>query len=387
MESLIINSVVILACAGFFAWRGYEYGLIQNIKGFISIVSAYLACYFFSAVVAELLAQYFGWQPVPSYIAAAVILFVTVSFLIRFSLQLLIDKLEEHDVEPARVAGSAAGVVLGLLLGILVVWTGNIVYDAIHIRTQNTAVLETRELDPVRKLTGDLVGEAVGYVVQHKTGDDRLTPAVTTNLISDPVGMTHKIIAVSKSESIKIFFTDPAIQEMMRQNRFDELTRQPAFIEMMKQPVNREVFGTLSMSIKEAGLTEEQRIARLVTDMWQKSQRLLNDPRFLAMANNPEYRALLGNPAALLASPALGEFADIVFSDAPLAPLPDTPAGVHEAEFAPPVAPVSSIEQTPPIETSQEPTIYRWTDENGRIHFSENKPEGDYEVETTTLRH
>lgn len=404
MESLFINSLIVLACCGYFAARGYENGVIRTIQRACSAVSAYVACYFFTGFVADLISRYSSWQGGVAYFAAALLLFVSVTILVQYLLESVIEHLEEREIEPAQHAGLMAGFVLGSLLGLLAVWTLNILYDAYEVRRGGAASLQARELDPVRRLAGGMVGGTVRYAIQHKT-DDQLTPAVAAELTSDPVGVSKKIMAMSNSDSVKLFFGDRAIQEMLEQNRFDDIAQQQLFKNMMLEPANREALEILSSAVKNADqLTPEQRSIHLLADIWQKGQRLVRDPRFQALSEKPEYRALLANPSApaLMASPVMGELADILFSAAPpLSPVPvmappaerPTPGPVEAPDRLATVerprweaAPPANESEATEDEAGRGAVIYRWTDEKGRVHFSENKPEGIDNVQATPLR-
>ena len=413
-----INAVVVLACVAFFAWRGYQHGVLRTLQRLLSILSAYIACYFFTEVLAEFLKAAFALNVVLSYLASAALLLVGVSFVVNLLLSQLItqremDKAAEqesededdvHEQEPRYRAGMAVGVLLGAFLGLFTVWLVGISLDAMTLNTQGPAALVARTADPVRIVAGNMVGGAVGYVVEYKTGEQSLAPDVAARLIADPVVTSQMIADVSKSEELRQFFADASVRMLMQENKVDELQLHPSFQKLMSAAQTRAFLDILGVTVKtNAELSADARAAQLLTEMYRKARRIQTDPRYTALSQKPEFQQLLHNPspAALLTNPMVKELGDIIFSDTGSTQLVGKDLVIAEGseqnykavakpqwESVATTEPESSTttaadDEAATVEASAEASnvIYRWTDEYGQKHFSQTKPTGNYALE------
>jgi hypothetical protein len=399
--SMAINAVVLLACVVSFGWRGYRRGVLRTLQRLISILSGYVACYFFAGALAQFLKTAFALNIFLSYIISAALLLCGVAFITHLLLSRLSVRVEDEAAEsgdeqntdeeqeidkPAYPAGMIVGIVLGCVMGLLTVWLAGITIDAVALHTEGPGGLVYRTTDPVRKMAGNMVGGAVGYVVEQKTGHESLVPDLTAHLIADPVAMSQQIAEVSKSDEMKQFFSDPAIQLLMQENKIDELQRNEKFQTLINLPQTKIFLDVLSTSAnKNDVLTQETRAAHLLTDLYRKARRIQTDSRFVALVDKPEFQRLLQNPspAELMTNPLLKELAEIAFSN------PPATASVHndtliregvEQSFQTVEKPQwAPVDATPVADDAA--VIYRWTDAQGQKHFSQTRPEGDYPLE------
>jgi uncharacterized membrane protein required for colicin V production len=75
----MIVDIAIIAFIGFFAWRGWQRGLIVSLMGLVGFVAATLAAVFGYPAVSVLIRTPLGLSKGTSYIAAAIAIFVLVS--------------------------------------------------------------------------------------------------------------------------------------------------------------------------------------------------------------------------------------------------------------------------------------------------------------------
>ena len=112
----------------------------------------------------------------------------------------------------------------------------------------------------------------------------------------------------------------------------------------------------------------ERELAQQVTDIWERTQRVKNHPRFQAIVSDPEFIAVAqsGNPLALLTDSRLLELADIIFEDDG-----NPTRGSSDLSGDLPGLPTGEPDGSAPRQTQ----IYQWTDSSGRLHFSDQGPE------------
>jgi len=325
-----INLVLWLGCTGFFAWRGYNRGVIHSTKGLLSVLSAYVVSYFLVGIVADFLQKFFTLPTPLSYLFAILILFFGTSILVRYLVGVYTKRLELQDEEQeferelARVPGAVIGCAIGCILGVILVWFSGIMMDTVQLKQKGVQSFSDRQVDPLRKIAGNVVGGAVGFVVAQKTGENSLAPTMVAKLISDPVDTSQQLSQLKNSDDVK---------------------------------------------------------------------RIQSDPRFIALSQKPEFQALRDHPTptALLTSPVLKELTEIIFSQSHSSAVTHenaSSATPQEQKFdAVKKTEWENVKEEPTEASSDQSsnddghTIYRWTDEQGVKHFAQKKPEGNYSLE------
>lgn len=386
-EIFVINGLILLSCIGWLGWRGYEYGVIRTLQRVMSLGAAYTACYFAMVPVASWMQAQFAVPFIPAYLLSAAISFLSVAFAVGYLIKILADYVENRGVEPAHIPGALLGVVLGAVLGIITVWLGGMMLDA--YRLQSAAVVQTEIQDPVRKLAGDLIGNAVQQSLSPKMEEGSLVPVLTSQLLSNPVNLTQQVMKVSQSEALRALFSDLQAQQLMLSDQIEDLQDHPHFKALMELPEAEEVFALLGERVAVGqNIGRREKVARLLADMYQKVSRVQQDPRFLKLAEKPEFKQLAQNPSpvAMLANPVLSELAEIIFNPAPLL-APVTYQRLEPLAWEESTSTEEVVVSEEEIPASEGLLMYRWTDERGRKYYSENKPSGDYEVEVIPLSH
>jgi hypothetical protein len=152
------------------------------------------------------------------------------------------------------------------------------------------------------------------------------------------------------------------------------------FQQLLQNPDMQAIISSSDESAKRAA-TEK------MIQAWQKVTTLKNDSRVLDIMKDPAFQAQLNSPnkLPLLMNPKLRELSEIIFSNdlgseraAPgiQAPAPqksnvhytleDITQGTGEKTKA-----VEALSETHKREELPEEKIYRWTDENGKVHYSD----------------
>jgi uncharacterized membrane protein required for colicin V production len=387
----LISESLVFFCALWLAWRGYERGVIRTLQRFVAILCAYVGCYFLTAPLAEFLQPLMGLPLIPSYLVSAVIAFVVITVLVEKSITVLADHVENRGIEPAKIPGAILGGLLGSVLGLLLAWTVGILLDSYLF--QQHPRMKPPAPDPVRTTAGNIIGNVVEQGLAESLGDESLVPALTSKLLANPVGLTQQVMHVSQSDAMRALFADPYAQQLMLSQQTEALKNHVHFQTLMALPEAREIFLLLSdQAVAGEGTDAQDRVAHLLSDMYQKVSRLQHDPRFLNLAQKPEFKQLAQNPSpvAMLANPALSELAEIIFDPAPASSLPATLIQLEPLQWEVPEEAFSEEEEQaldPDRETAAPEglVMYRWTDANGRKHYSETRPTEDYEVEVVRL--
>jgi len=386
--NLISESLVFL-CALWLGWRGYEHGVIRTLQRFVAILCAYVVCYFLTRPLAEIIQSLAGLQMIPAYLVSAGVGFIGVALLVEKSITVLADHVENRGVEPAKIPGAVLGGILGGLLGLLLAWLVGILLDSYLL--QQHPRMKTSAPDPVRTTAGNMIGRIVEQGMIESLGKESLVPALSSKLLVDPIGLTQQVMQVSQSEAMRALFSDLQAQQLMLARQTEALQQHPRFKALMASPEAEEIFTLLGENtVKNEAVDTHEKVARLLSDMYQKVSRVQHDPRFLTLAEKPEFKQLAANPSpvAMLANPALSELAEIIFHPAPASSAPIAFQRIEPLQWEPsiPEEPVMAMEEETP--SSEEGFVmYRWTDAKGRKHYSETRPVEDYEVEVIRLSH
>lgn len=403
---MLTSITILLVFILFFSWRGFSKGAGKTLQGLLTLILAYSGTYYFVAWLSEILQRQQSWSSPVSYIAASLILFLGISFLLKLLFLLFRALLnrrrnEENNQPSARITGALLGAVLGCFLGLLGVWMAGILQDAATMRQGGNTRYDTHSLDIeveediVKKSAGQLMGSLAGFALESQMGEGSSLPSLASSLIAEPFGMSEKISQMIQSDSLKQLFVDPINQKYLFDKNVDALLRSDAFINLMASPETVDLLLLMSggedRSEKSNDDTSEERdnsdksrlVAKQLIDLWYKSLALQQDPRFTALMEDPEFRANLENPnaLALLTDPKIHQVAEIVFS------LDESTVSIPKERQSLRSLPSSNWQQLNETIDGEDKDkkgkmIYRWIDERGKKHFSEEKPEGNFSVES-----
>ena len=107
---------------------------------------------------------------------------------------------------------------------------------------------------------------------------------------------------------------------------------------------------------------------------WSRVQTIKHDPRVIAILNDPEFQQQLNsaNKLPLMMNPKLNQLTEIIFNSETI---PANGMGayqvrdINEANMGANTAPVTN--NSAGEDSNPATTIYRWTDENGQVHYSD----------------
>jgi len=325
-----INLALWLGCTGLFAWRGYNRGVIRSVQGLLGVLSAYAASYFLVGSFADFLQKSFALPTPLSYLFAMLVLFFGTSSLVRYLLDVYIKRLEmqdeelEYEREPARVSGAVIGSVIGCILGVILVWFSGIMMDTVQLKQKGVQSFSDRQVDPLRKIAGNMVGGAVGFVVAQKTDENSLAPTMVAKLISNPVDTSQQLSQLKDSDDIKRIQSDPRFIALSQKPEFQSLRDHPTPEAILSSPILKELTDIIFSQNHSSPVTHENANSATTQD------------QVFEAGKKSEWEKVKEEPTE------------------------------------------TSSDQSPNDEGH---TIYRWTDEQGVKHFSQKKPEGNYSLE------
>lgn len=396
-----ITTIVFFALLAFFTWRGYQKGFIGSITRVLGWIVAYPAAIVFTKPTAKLLMQHTALDGLLVYFIAGSAIFLLVSFLVSVLLNLLAKLIPETDATQvgSRIGGASVGVLMGALVGLLVVYAIGLVLTPKvqpmqYEQTDNMPVTDNAEPTSRAPATGvphvrdlaksndsfieasakKLIGNAAATAVDLAL-DDKTTTQITKAFVENPQTMLTHVQQVANDGQMKNLIADEKIQSILTTGDTHALMRDPAFKELMNNPSVQALMSQSDVN-SEAG---SQAAAEKMVQAWNRVQTIKHDPRVIAIISDPEFQQQLNssNKLPLMMNPKLNQLTEIIFSSE-TAPangmgtyqVRDINDGSTGANTAPAINNAADEDAKPAT------TIYRWTDENGQVHYSD-KPVKD----------
>lgn len=394
-----ITTIVFFALLAFFTWRGYQKGFIGSITRVLGWIVAYPAAIVFTKPVAKLIMQHTSLDGLIVYFIAGATIFLLVSFLVSLLLNLLAKLIPETNATQvgSRIGGASVGVLMGALVGLLVVYAiglvltpklqplqqeplddisqiDNSVITNDNNRTPATGVPHVRDLAKsndsfieasAKKLMGNAAATAVDLAL-----DDKTTTQITKAFVENPQSMLTHVQQVANDGQMKELMADEKIQSILTTGDTNALLRDPGFQELMNNPSVQALMSQSDVK-SEAG---SQAAAEKMVQAWSRVQTIKHDPRVIAIISDPEFQQQLNssNKLPLMMNPKLNQLTEIIFNSE------TTPANgmgtyqvrdMNEANTGANTAPATNNS----VDEDSKPatTIYRWTDENGQVHYSD----------------
>jgi uncharacterized membrane protein required for colicin V production len=398
-----ISTIVFFALLAFFTWRGYQKGFIQSITRILSWIVAYPAAIFFTKPLAKWLIANTALDGLLVYFIAGTSIFLAVSLIVTLLLNLLAKLIPENETteKSSKIGGAGVGVLMGAIIGLLVVYGLNLITtpkpSPATIASNNNATEDTApqnestttavgvpritDLEKSRdsfieasakKLIGTAAATAVDLAL-----DDKTTTQVTKAFVEDPQSMLTNVQQVVNNDQLKELMADEKIQSIMTTGDTHALMNSPAFKELMNNP-NVQSLMTQSAVGSDAG---SQAAAEKMITAWNRVQTIKHDPRVIAIISDPEFQQQLNSPnkLQLMMNPKLNQLTEIIFSNETIPANGMTKYQVRDVNTTnqTDAATSNNIQPAQAEDDGKAPaTIYRWTDENGQVHYSD-KPVQD----------
>lgn len=357
--SLAIFVVVV----AFFAWRGYRNGVLRSCSRVSSLLAGYACAILFTGPVSRVIESLLQLRGIVAFIVAALLLFIGASVAVSLLFRLA-RRLHGEDAAPSR-ASAAGGAVIGLCVGVLiavvVVWVFSFVRDLQPARSTELAA-PAQPSSPVEQLVNRAAGRAVGKAMSLGAAQP-VVVQMSAALIESPAMTTQHAKNLMQSGDFIALFGRPENRRVLDSGNALAVQQLPEFQRLLANPdlqALADAAGLPAMAA-DSGLAPDAALARQLTDIWVRAQNVKHDPRVQAILQDDGFQQKVhaGNPLMLITDDRFLELADIIFADDAA---PDPAMQTPTATGLPPVEPV---EPTP---------VYSWTDEYGRVHYSDVEP-------------
>lgn len=390
-----ITSIVFFALLAFFTWRGYQKGFIGSINRILGWIVAYPAAIIFTKPAAKLLMQHTSLDGLIVYFIAGSIIFLLVSLLVSLLLNLLAKLIPATEATQigSKIGGAGVGVLMGALIGLLVVYAIGLVLTPKVQSLPNEQVNDISTTDnpdntehppaigvphvrdieksndsfieaSAKKLMGNAAATAIDLAL-----DDKTTTQITKAFVENPQSMFTHVQQVTNDGQMKDLIADEKIQSILTTGDTNALLRDPGFQDLMNNP---SVQALLAQSDVKSDVGAQAAAEKMVA-AWSRVQTIKHDPRVIAIISDPEFQQQLNsaNKLPLMMNPKLNQLTEIIFNSETV---PANGMGQYQVQDINEAGAGTTPENNNSIsgeDTKPAATIYRWTDENGQVHFSD----------------
>jgi uncharacterized membrane protein required for colicin V production len=398
------STMVFGALVFFFVWRGYQKGFIGSITRIVSWLVAYPAAIYLTKPLADLIFKHSPLTGMIVYFIAGSSIFLMVSFGVSKLLAIFSETISEDSAieQSSKIGGAIVGIFVGGIVGLLAVYAMGLTHKPTTVNLQNNNGEEplyvpennisldnqknksapvNSDIDSfidnsAKKLVSTAAATAIDLTLK-----DPATTSLTKAFAENPQSMLNHIQQLSNDGHINTLLTDPDIQALLTKGDTNALLNNKDFQNLMRNEDMQAILA--SVEDDKTGASSEQIAAEKMTVAWARANALKNDPQVIAILTDPEFQEQLNasNKLPLLTNPKLKTLTELIFTNE------QTVNNAHietkSINSTENVLQPSSIEQEEKIsggagEKSEgkveksEPKIYQWTDENGKVHYSDS---------------
>ncbi len=317
-----MNSAIVLTfgiTALLFAWRGYRKGFLRSIAGVVTLLIAYPAAIFFTPPFAHWLTEHTSLQGMLVYFIAGFLIFITASILVGLVLNrparpqlITLESGETLTVSPdvttvSRLCGAAAGLVIGSVAGLIVVYAISVVQSMDAPASTTTRSPASTFLEAAaRNMVSLAAATAADFIFNNET-----TTSAARAFAEDPQAMLEHVQQVmNDSEQIAAVMNDEEVAAMVAKGDVDGLMQSPDFQAL----VNDEHVQALMQS-QTAGTDSAQATAETLVSAWGRMNQVTSNPEFMKIMEDPELqRKLQQRDMSLMTDPRLSQLAELIFA-------------------------------------------------------------------------
>jgi hypothetical protein len=376
---------ITLLAAVFLSFWGWHKGILHLVLRLSSLLLAYALTWQEAPHLAHFLTNK-GWLPgLLVWPAAGLLLFLGGSIIFSAFTNWLESLAPNGWHKSGKAMGGISGAVLGVGVGMLLVWTVGVLQDASQVRaaghaTENIqadvsegAVLQVSAMMHADRMVRDLSGDVMAAVAQRALGDSGAAE-VAVQWVRQPLSMSEGLQHLSRKPELGLLFQDPNNYAVLVHGSSADITRLPPFKALMEDP---QVIHFLSVAGLQGKTLSEQ--SQALADMFSRYARnfekLRSTQEFQTLTQDPELREKLhqGNLLALMTNDKMRQLVDMLVQER----LPDQlPAAKTLQQHAKKMGETDNARapSATPKQTSPSKPLYRWKDDSGRLHITERKP-------------
>lgn len=408
-----IQTGILIAALVLGAILGYRKGIVETLIKIVSLVGAYaLAVLYFLP-----LSQYIKteWQIpwVLSYLLASLLIFffatMTITAVCRSLLRLLQGLLRpraktevsanvhknnesagnEKSAEPKPQAkktflqsllGAVVGAGLAACSALLIIWGLGFLQQGMELKSLRATTAMDQNISELAEQAVAAVGSSVVEAAVEEDSAHRLTKV----LLQDPAENLARAQRISKSQALQDLMQDGGAQSVIATGDIQGLADNPVFQTLLQDPDLQALYADAGLSEQEPKIFRIE-AAEAAMQVFQKVEQLRSNSEAQALLADPDFRKKIeaGNMAALLLDEKFDRFIGLVNNSA------ETEASNSEnqtepytgvqlknldkakAELIGKLKQDAEAEKPKPRPATQ---VYRWTDDSGRVHYSDEDP-------------
>lgn len=401
-----ISLIVFCVTVAFFAYRGFRRGLGASLSRILGLLAGYGVAIIFTPSLSAWLQAETELQGIAVFLLAGISLFLGGGLLVSlmFSLVARLFVKKQTLSTASSVGGGVVGILAGIVIGLTLVWgldflqtlqfaknaentafaeqkSQKTTTDDSKPASENPVVRDTRVADgrdkknAIEKAAAYVAGSAVTVAAQAMNISPEMSQA-SKALIQSPGQTVVQMQRLFKSEPLTTLLNERHSQTLLQQGNTRAVVQLPAFQRLIEHP-------DFSGLMQAAGLSvqSEEQIAVQLSRLWRRAQQVKNNPQLQDIMSDPAFLEQLqsGNPFALLTNPKLQTLADIVYTSGIQEPV--TQPGEFSSESASDFMTGDTTRSVPVIPDADrasttakpETKIYRWVDDQGRVHYSDKK--------------
>ena len=370
-----VSTIAFIIIVLFFLWRGYQKGLIGSVVRVLSCVAAYPMAIIFTNPLAKIITKYSALDGLMVYFIAGSLILLTVCALVDYVGNRLLNNFFDNAIETessyniSKISGAVVGVLVGCFIGLLTAYiinfklaqqasniaesqapivayaqnaapNGDGVVESYNAKTgvkvyipqpsadnteeriehnyqEQTAVQNTRSFPPVNQdsfvdsSAKKLVSRVAGAVV-NVTAKNPTAAQITKVISADPQVAIDHLNHISNDQRVIDMFLNPNIQAMLNRGDTGALLNDVRFKRFVRSEHIQALLSADGGSKSRERL--DQDVAEVVVKAWSRVNEIKNDPRVVAIINDPEFQKQLNsaNTMSLMANPKLKNLLDII---------------------------------------------------------------------------
>ena len=349
--------IIFIAVVTFFIYRGYRKGIIGSLSRILSLIAGYITAIIYTGQLSAMLETQIPLRGLSALIAASVTLFFAAGFAVSLIFWVIRKIMPGNKSSSAAssIGGALVGLLTGVIMAVVVVWSFAFVRD---MQTDNKlAEIEKPQKSPTEIMSNRVASKVVSTALVLADAKSEVAQ-LSAALVESPAEIAQQAKRLTSSQDLNELLSDPDNQSVLNSGDIEAVKALPAFQQLAKNPDMQALAKSAGMLDGSPDGTDsiDTALASQMTDIWARMQRVKNDQRVQEILQDPEFQQKIqsGNPVDLLTNTGLLKLADIIF----------------EGKGG------GAIEESGDSSSSkQEKTIYSWTDENGKIHYSDKEPE------------
>lgn len=359
MDIFLIIFIIIVAISAF---RGYKSGILVIVSRTISLASAYLVAIIFTDKFANWLQQISPVKGLFAYALAGVILFTITGLLLSTVLSLITKKLASKSAQPelpSAAAGGLIGAVIGGVIGIFAIWFISAFQGILQVKKG-----EAISYSSFQKTSQKIIKGAIKGVAEAASNHSDIASGAA-QLVSNPAENIQHFNQLTKQGILRDFLQNHQVRSaldsqdsyaLLNSVEFEKLMENPDFIALTK-----------SLSLPEDKSERDHQVALKITNTWAQIDQVQNNQEYLELMQDPEVKQAFqsGNLLKLLNNQKIERILSIISSSEV-----DLKKVVGKEILAQEFTEQTS-EKNETASTRLQSKIYRWVDEEGKVHYSD----------------